>query len=142
MVQGFGRSRWDGMAASQGCVRVRLTAALAAPQVAKLGGQLGRLFTVLDGIYLFKLSQMLPMPPFSYGCAPAPMPCSPPGTGAFSPYTPSRVLGAPECPGVAKLGFPVGKLIFQKSLLAYAEQQMNLACHIYFHSLKNMSKKV
>lgn len=63
------------MALSQGlCVRC---------QVAKLGGQMGRLFTVLDGIYLFKHSQMLPMPPFSYGCAPAlrpaPVPLQPAG---------------------------------------------------------------
>ena len=38
-------------------------------QVTKLGGQMGRLIPLLDGIFLFKLSQMLPMPPFTYGCA-------------------------------------------------------------------------
>ena len=35
-------------------------------QVAKLGGQLGRLLPELDSIYLFKFSQMYPMPPYTY----------------------------------------------------------------------------
>ncbi len=43
-------------------------------QVAKLGGQLGRLLPELDSIYLFKFSQMYPMPPYTYVYAAQPMP--------------------------------------------------------------------
>lgn len=39
----------------------------AALQVARLGGQVGRLVTEVSGIFLFKFSQMPPMPPFTYG---------------------------------------------------------------------------
>ncbi len=43
-------------------------------QVAKLGGQLGRLLPELDSIYLFKFSQMYPMPPYTYVYATQSMP--------------------------------------------------------------------
>ena len=39
-------------------------------QVARLGGQVGRIVSEIDGIFLFKFSQMPPMPPFTYGCDP------------------------------------------------------------------------